>query len=144
MKGLCNLRKLQRTSQRYGLSFALLIDSEELASKNRGAARDNLFRLAARLANHLNGRPIAFLRTKADYEIPTSISDQIMARLTNLFPNAPCFEVSAKNTPVVGEPAQKFLNVLSWFLQLESPRLDIPKLPIDKHSDPFLTFRGGS
>jgi hypothetical protein len=118
--------------------FILFVDSEELAGSERGAARDDLFKLAQRLADHADGRPVALLWSKSDYEVRPVMREQVEERLSSLFPRAKSFSTSVNN----GETAEQFLSVPSWLLDQEHGRAHVSIVPPVYSDDPFSAFRG--
>jgi hypothetical protein len=124
--------------------FLFFVDSEALAGPDRGSARDALFKLALRLSHQLGERPLAVVWTKCDLVVSAPMRKQVEERMQQCFPNAPSFEVSVLAPASAVEPAEAFLKVLSWLLNVRSQRVELPPLAALCPSDPFLSYRGKS
>jgi hypothetical protein len=125
-------------------AFLLFADSDELSGEKRGEARDELFKLAQRLAQHLNRRPIAIVWSKTDVEVQPLLREQIEKRLKLLFPTAPSFSVSVrKKREHSGDAAKEYLAVVSWLLAERIPAMTGAVLPVSRQDDPFFVYRGG-
>lgn len=124
--------------------FLFFVDSEELAGANRGAARDDLFKLAQRLAEHRDGRPVAVVWSKADVTVRPAIREQVEARLKQLFPDACAFPVTVRQPGPASDAARQYLDVVSWLLNYRSERLPFASLPVRRADNPFLAYRGVS
>jgi GTPase SAR1 family protein len=131
-----------RWVSKYADGFLFFIDCEALAGKERGSARDAIFKLAQRLNHHLANRPLALVWTKSDVAVPDVIQKQVKDRLEQHFPLAPSFEVSVRSQLPVKETAETFLKVLAWALNSQSPPLILPRLAVTSPTDPFLAHRG--
>lgn len=124
--------------------FMFFIDCDALTGTNRGVARDDLFKLALRLAGHIGTRPIAIVWAKHDVVVSDAIREQVETRLRQHFPTAKNFTVSAKSPPADTDPARPFLDVLSWIVAQREIITPSPALPPLRPQDPFLAFRGHS
>ena len=124
-------------------AFLLFVDSEELADERRGEARDELFKLAQRLAQHLGQRPIAVVWSKSDIEVRPALRAQVEMRFGFLFPKAPSFSVSIrKQRENRGDAAKEYVEVVSWLFAQRTTSAKPPMLPVLHPEDPFFAFRG--
>ncbi len=131
-----------RWSARKADAFLFFVDCDALSGPERGSARDSLFKLALRLSHHLAERPIAVVWTKSDMKVPDAMRKQVLERLEKCFPGAPSFDVSAIALASEGEPAQAFVNVLTWLIKTSRPTCRLPLLSTLNPTDPFLAYRG--
>jgi Double-GTPase 2 len=123
-------------------AFLLFVDSEELAGERRGEARDELFKLGHRLAQHLDRRPIAIVWSKSDIDVRPTFRKQLDERFRLLFPAAPAFSVSVrKKREHHGDAASEYLAVVSWLLAQETNPATLTGLPTWRPEDPFFSFR---
>ena len=124
-------------------AFLLFADSEELAGERRGEARDELFKLGQRLAQHLGGRPLAIVWSKSDVDVRPTFREQIEERFRFLFPTAPAFSVSVrKKREHHGDAAKEYLAVTSWILGQQTNPATLSGLTTLRPDDPFFAFRG--
>lgn len=122
--------------------FMLFVDSEELAGANRGVARDDLFKLAQRLEEHLEGRPLAVVWSKSDWVVRPTIKAQVENRLKQLFPSAPVFTVTVRADETGEDAASKYLEIISWLLRHQTKGPTMPSPAVLRDTVPFLAFRG--
>jgi hypothetical protein len=124
--------------------FMFFVDSEDLAGANRGVARDDLFKLAQRLADARAGRPIAVVWSKADVAVRPAIRVQVETRLKQLFPDARAFSVTVRHAQPASAATRDYLSVVSWLLNWNAERHELAPLSIRCPNNPFLAYRGTS
>ncbi len=122
--------------------FILFVDSEELAGANRGAARDDLFKLAQRLAEYCAERPVAIVWSKADLIVRPAIREQVDMRLKQLLPDGRIFSVTVRQPGPASDAAQRYIDVMSWLLNHRVEQPSLSQLTVRQRDNPFLAYRG--
>ncbi len=133
-----------RWTAKHADGFMFFVDSEELAGANRGAARDDLFKLAQRLAEHRAERPVAIVWSKSDLTVRPAIREQVDARLKQLFPDGRIFSVTVRQPGPASDAAQRYFDVMSWLLNYRVTQRSLSSLPARREDNPFLAYRGMS
>lgn len=131
-------------------AFLLLADSEALAGPDRGTARNDLYQLGQRLSDHLVGRPLAVVWSKADQEVPATMQDALRKQFASYFPNYSEWSISIYPTPEKSQPSEiDFVNVLNWALPPDDVTnaedfFSLSVVPRSEESNlsPLLVFRG--
>lgn len=108
-------------------AFLLVADREALAGTERGAARSGIQYLARRLADELEGRPVALVWTKADVQITSEMEDTVRTSVLRAIPGAVEFVVSIMPKEDGTENVQGFLDVLCWVLRVSRPTIRLPE-----------------
>ena len=118
-------------------AFLLVADREALAGEERGAARSGIQLLARRLADELEGRPVALVWTKADVSITSEMEEAVRSAVLRVIPEAAEFEVSIMPKSDSAENEQGFLNLLGWALDVRRPAVQLPE-PASGNLDPMV------
>jgi len=123
--------------------FLLVVDSEALASEDRGRARENYKTLIDRMAQVHDGRPVGLLWSKSDKAVPSSAAASVREYfdrkkfLTEEF-RLSVIEEDGKYTASVSE----FERLLSWMYSSTAKRLIVPPAFSVAPDDFFLSYRG--
>lgn len=117
--------------------FLVFIDSEELAGKNCGTARNAITSLAQRLSDELDSRTVRVLWSKSDLSIEDGIRQQVAERLKKHLPDAVHSSISVNEANCTGiqEVAASVLSPTAH--QGRSLVVDCQSVM----SDPFILFR---
>lgn len=121
-------------------AFLVLADSQALAGEGRGAASGDLQDLAQRLASINDVRPVTFLWSKSDLEIPSQIRNRVDRVRRACLPNAAVESVSVKNAAGLSSLRRLVAVVVESILKSRRGGKIEPPLRIS--SDPFIGFRG--
>lgn len=126
----------------YGDAFVFVIDCKALAGEERGQARVSYDRLINRLGDELNGRPLAVVWSKIDYEIDERIREAIWRQLDKVLPGYTEFRVSVKQEAGANRPTiAEFAGLFEWMLTAR--RTTKPIMPPERAGDDLmLAFRG--
>ena len=122
-------------------AFLLVADREALAGKEMGAARSGIQYLARRLADELEGRPVALVWTKADVPITSEMEKTVRTSVLRVIPEAVEFVVSIIPGADGTENEQGFLDVLCWVLEVRRPTVRLPE-PEGRSLDPVFMLGG--
>lgn len=121
-------------------AFMLVADCEALAeSSNMGAARSGIRLLARRLADELQGRPVALVWTKSDVPISDEMKKTVRSAVLNLMPDTPEFAVTVMHNSDEQENVQGFLDLLRWVLNIRRLTVRLPE-PSAANIDPLFRF----
>ena len=120
-------------------AFVLVADREALAGPEKGTARTGIHFLARRLADELQGRPVALVWTKSDIRISKELENNVRSAVLRVMPNILELSVSIMVNSNDTDNAQGFLDLLSWILNVRRPTVQLPKL-VSHNSDPFFMF----
>ena len=120
-------------------AFLLVADREALAGRERGVARTDIQLLARRLADELQGRPVALVWTKTDIPIPEDTEVTVRRTVFRAIPRAAEFAVSIESEPDGTETGQGFLDVLRWALNVRRSTVRFTE-PTGDDLDPLFIF----
>ena len=120
-------------------AFVLVADREAMVGPEMGAARTGIQLLARRLADELQGRPVAFVWTKSDVQVPEEMEKAVRSAVFNVIPKAVEFSVSIMSLPDGSENAQGLLKLLRWALNIRRPTVRLAK-HAGGNTDPVFTF----
>jgi len=95
-------------------AFLVLADSESLTGENRGETRQTLQHILDRLGSVLNGRPLALVWSKADYNPSAEMKKAIRDAAQLASPDRSEFEVSIYPESNKQLVSKRFLSVLEW------------------------------
>ena len=121
--------------------FLLVADREALAGRERGAARTNIQLLARRLADHLRGRPVALVWSKADTPISEDTEKAVRSSVLRAVPCAKEFAVSIVSETDGTGTGQGFVDLLRWVLHVKRPALRLPEPAADNLDPPIHSRR---
>ena len=120
-------------------AFLLVADREALAGQERGAARSGMQLLARRLADELEGRPVALVWTKGDVPISSEMNEAVRDGVLRVIPAAVEFVVSIMPKPEESENEQGFLELLGWALDVRRATVRLSE-PAGSSADPVFKF----
>lgn len=120
-------------------AFLLVADREALAGHEKGVARTDIQLLTRRLADELQGRPVALVWTKADIQIPEDTERAVRRTVFRAIPHAVEFAVSIVSEPDGTETGQGFLDLLRWALNVRRPTVRFTE-PAGDNLDPVFIF----
>lgn len=128
-----------RWAAKHADAFLLVADREALAGHERGAARTEIRLLARRLADELQGRPVALVWTKTDIEITEDMERTVRSAVIRSMPSTEEFSVSIMSEPDVSDTGQGLLHLFRWVLNVRRPTVRLPE-PASDYRDPAFVF----
>ena len=119
--------------------FVLVADRQALAGPEMGATRTCVQLLARRLADELQGRPVALVWTKTDVQISGEMEQSVRSAVLRVIPEVPEFGVSIMPNTDGTDSAKGFLDLLRWVVSIRRPTVRLPELAGD-NPDPLFRF----
>ena len=120
-------------------AFVLVADRQALAGPEMSATRTSMQLLARRLADELQGRPVALVWTKSDFQVSEEMEQAVRTDVLRVIPNIPEFAVSIVPNPDGTDNAKGFLDLLRWVLSVRRPTVRLPE-PAGDSPDPVFRF----
>lgn len=126
-------------------TFLLFVDSEQLAGKEAGVARNTIESMAMRLAEERNGKPVGIIWSKADVQVDNVIREQVQTILSRELPDAISFQTSVK--PTKGENSEMLVESLTSSVDFATTKNAVAidfqtDFPSSDLQDRFLSYRG--
>ena len=119
-------------------AFVLVADRQALAGPEMGATRTGMQLLARRLADELQGRPVALVWTKSDLQVSEEMEQAVRTAVHRVIANVPEFAVSIEPNPDGTDNAKGFLDLLRWVLSVRRPTVRLPESA--DSADPVFRF----
>ena len=115
-------------------AFVLVADRQALAGPQMGATRTGMQLLARRLADGLQGRPVALVWAKSDVTVSREMEQAVRTAVLRVIPHAFEFAVSIMPNSDGIDNAKGFLDLLRWVLSIRRPTVRLPE-PVGSKSD---------
>ena len=119
-------------------AFVLVADRQALAGPEMGSTRTGMQLLARRLADELQGRPVALVWTKSDVQVLKEMEQAVRTAVLRVIPNVAEFAVSIMPNADGTDNAKGFLDLLRWVLSVRRPTVQLPE---PAGNNPDLVFR---
>lgn len=126
---------------RHADALALLVDSDALAGEERGRYRAQQLRLVRRMADHVDGKLVVPVWSKADVEVPPTMRERIDEQLARSFPGRAPVQNTAKPGVWTPDAARRFLGLFQALLASDPMHSDPLAVPTLLVADPLLAFR---